>query len=122
MLTFLLTRILTWQTAVGILLAALSLLPIHRAYKELRFDRSKESGGAVREAFISASVACLSWGFLPPMMVMVPVQWILYAHKHLLSLRAVLASLTVVATFTIYYVIATQVFGLENILYTWYQL
>lgn len=122
MLPFLLTRILTWQTAVGLILAALSLLPIRRAYKELRFDRSKESGGAVSEIFVSASVGCLAWGFLPPMMVIIPVQWILYARKHLLSVRGVLASLTVVATFAMYYVITTRVCGLENILYTWYHL
>lgn len=121
-MNFFLTHIITWQTAVGILLAVLSFLPIRAAYKELRFDRSKENSGAITEAFTSTLLLGLALGFLPPLVIALPVQWGVLAYRHLMSVRAFWASMTAAVVYAIYYGLAVWQLGMENILFTWYNI
>lgn len=102
---FLLPYILTWRLPAALLLLLLAWLPVRKAYRLLRTGDIWNKG-AVEEIFLSSLLVSAAGVIYIYALVFLPVVWLLFARRHLLSGKGLLSSLTAVALVVLYYALA----------------
>lgn len=90
------------RMVVGALLALASFWPIHAACSRLRFDRSSQDKGSPQSTFLSALILMIGAVIFPVMVIVLPIQWIVYDHFHLLTWRGWFASITAMSMVIFY--------------------
>lgn len=102
---FLLPYILTWRLPAALLLLLSAWFPVRSAYRLLRTGDIWNKG-TVEEIFLSSLLVSLAGACYIYALVFLPVVWLLFARRHLLNVKGLLASLTAVALVALYYALA----------------
>jgi len=86
--------ILVWQLPVALLIASLAIMSIRTAYRKVRIgDLDMMDHGAVEQAFTASLWIGLASLVYPYVLVLIVGVWWSLLHRHLMTLRAWLASL-----------------------------
>jgi len=86
--------ILVWQLPVALLIASLAIVPVRNAHRKLRIgDLEMLEHGAVEQAFMASLWVGIAALIYPYCLVLILGVWISLIHRHLMSLRAWMASL-----------------------------
>jgi len=90
--------ILVWQLPVALIVALLAIVPIRNAYRKMRIgDLDMLDYGAVDQAFMASLWVGVAALIYPYCIVLILGVWISFIHRHLMSLRAWMASLLALA-------------------------
>lgn len=102
---FILPYILTWRLPAAAVLLLSAWLPVRKAYRLLRTGDIWNKG-AVEEVFLSSLLVSLAGAVYTYTIVFLPVVWLMFARRHMLDFRGLLASLTAAGLVVLYYALA----------------
>lgn len=101
---FLNEYILVWQLPVALLIAVLAIAPIRTAYRKVRTgDLDMVEHGAVEQAFMASLWVGIAAIVYPYTIALIVGVWICFIHRHLMTLRAWMASLTALGLCTLWW-------------------
>ncbi len=98
------TYILVWQLPVALAIALLAIVPIRNAYRKVRIgDLDMLDHGAVEQAFMASLWVGIAALIYPYCIALILGVWISFFHRHLMTLRAWLASLLAISMCAVWY-------------------